>query len=133
MIEVDNIYPQYCKHGQPIYNEFCHGCMDEREQIKQQQYDDYWNKNRKPFNFHKYFNETYRYYFQDPSSESPQEMKIRQADKFVTLKKSNSQEELKKAYYKLAKTYHPDKEGGDTKLFQKLSQLYNLLKLSIPI
>jgi hypothetical protein len=128
----DNLYPRYCKHGQAIYNPFCSGCIDEREQTKQRLYDKYWSK-RKPFNFHKYFNDTYDYYFTDPSSLSNQKIKIRQDDKFVKLKKSNSQEELKKNYYKLAKKFHPDKEGGDTKLFQKLSQLYDLLKLSIPI
>jgi len=128
----DNIYPQYCPHGQAIYNPFCHGCMEEGRVRKQKLYDKYWSK-RRPFNFHKYFNETYQYYFQDPSSLSPRKIEIRKDDKFVSLKKSNSQEELKKNYYKLAKTYHPDKEGGDTKLFQKLSQLYDLLKLSIPI
>lgn len=129
----DNLYPLYCKHGQAIYNRFCSGCIDERNVQKQRLYDDYWNKHRKPFNFHKYFNDTYDYYFTDPSSLSPQKLEVRKDDKFVKLKKSNSQEELKKAYYKYAKQYHPDKEGGDTKLFQKLSQLYNLLKLSIPI
>jgi DnaJ-class molecular chaperone len=39
----------------------------------------------------------------------------------------NSSEELKQEYKKLARKMHPDKEGGDTKLFQKLSQLYNIL------
>jgi hypothetical protein len=128
----DNLYPQYCRHGQAIYNPFCSGCIDERRQKQQYYYDKYWNK-RRPFNFHKYFNDTYEYYFTDPSSLSPRKLEIRKDDKFIKLKKSNSQEELKKNYYKLAKKFHPDKEGGDTKLFQKLSQLYDLLKLSIPI
>jgi hypothetical protein len=128
----DDIYPQYCPHGQAIYNPFCSGCLDERRRKQKCYYDDYWNK-RRPFNFQKYFNDTYEYYFTDPSSLSPRKLEIRKDDKFVSLKKSNSKEELKKNYYKLAKKFHPDKEGGDTKLFQKLSQLYDLLKLSIPI
>ena len=96
MIEEDKLYPQYCPHGQAIYNPFCSGCIDERRQRQQKLYDDYWNKNRQPFNFHKYFNDTYDYYFTDPSSLSPQKVEIRQDDKFIKLKKSNSQEELKK-------------------------------------
>jgi hypothetical protein len=128
----DNLYPRYCKHGQAIYNQFCSGCIEERRTEQQKLYDKYWNK-RRNFNFHKYFNDTYDYYFTDPSSLSPKKLDIREDDKFIKLKKSNSQEELKKNYYKLAKKFHPDKEGGDTKLFQKLSQLYDLLKLSIPL
>jgi hypothetical protein len=128
----DNIYPNYCSHGNPIYYPLCPGCRIEKQILKDRLYDEYWSK-RRPFNFRKYFNDTYEYYFTDPSSLSNQKIKIRQDDKFITLKKSNSQEDLKKNYYKLAKRFHPDKEGGDTKLFQKLSQLYELLKQTIPI
>ena len=62
-----------------------------------------------------------------PDPQKINKIKVRENDKFKGLKKSNSQEELKKEYHKLAKKYHPDKEGGNTKLFQKLSQLYNIL------
>ena len=58
---------------------------------------------------------------------SPEVIKIRTDDKFFKLKKSNSQEELKKEYYKLCKKFHPDKPNGSTKLFQKLQQIYELL------
>jgi len=75
----------------------------------------------------KYFNDQYDYYFTDPSVKSPEVIKIREDDKFFKLKKSKSQEELKKEYYKLAKKYHPDKPTGNTKLMQKLSQIYELL------
>ena len=37
---------------------------------------------------------------------------------FMGLKRSCSQDDLKKRYYKLAKEYHPDKSTGNTKLFQ---------------
>tara|TARA_R110002051_G_C8330765_1_gene436573 strand:- start:110 stop:325 length:216 start_codon:yes stop_codon:yes gene_type:complete len=62
-----------------------------------------------------------------PDPEKINKIKIRENDRFSTLKKSNSSEELKQEYKKLARKMHPDKEGGDTKLFQKLSQLYNIL------
>jgi DnaJ-domain-containing protein 1 len=76
----------------------------------------------------KYFNKQYNYYFNDPSLQTPKEVEIRVDDKFYKLKKSNSQEELKKNYFKLAKKYHPDKPSGSTKLFQKLHQIYTALK-----
>jgi hypothetical protein len=48
-------------------------------------------------------------------------------DTFYHLKKSDSAEDLKKEYYKLAKQLHPDKPTGSTKLFQKLKQIYDIL------
>lgn len=40
--------------------------------------------------------------------------------------KNASQEEIKKAYRKLASTHHPDK-GGDTKTFQEIEEAYRIL------
>ena len=34
---------------------------------------------------------------------------------------------IKKSYYKLAKIYHPDKLEGDSELFQKINNAYNIL------
>lgn len=47
---------------------------------------------------------------------------------FMGLKRSCSQDDLKKRYYKLAKQYHPDKSTGDTKLFQALKNAYDNIR-----
>ena len=89
----NNIYPEYCSHGNPIYyTSFCPGCRAEKRKKREEYAEKYWE--------HKRINK---------------------------LKKSKSQEELRKEYYKLAKKYHPDKPTGNTKLMQKLSQIYELL------
>ena len=127
----NNIYPEYCKHGNPIYYSMCPGCRAEKRKKREEYAEKYWEDKR--INFMKYFNEQYDFYFTDPSVKSPEVIKIREDDKFFKLKKSNSQEQLKKEYHKLAKKYHPDKPTGNTKLMQKLSQIYELLKSTLPL
>lgn len=41
--------------------------------------------------------------------------------------KSASQEEIKKAYRKLAHRYHPDKSSGDAEMFKKVNSAYQVL------
>ncbi len=41
--------------------------------------------------------------------------------------KSASEEEVKKAYRRLAHQYHPDKAGGDEKKFKKINEAYQIL------
>lgn len=120
----DGIYKSHCIHGNPIYYSFCPACRAIKQQQETKRYNDYWERNIK-IKFNEYFNDTFKMF--DPSLTSEDKLKVRNNDKFYKLKTSNSEEDLKKEYYKLAKRYHPDK-GGSTKLFQKLQQLYHLLK-----
>jgi len=41
--------------------------------------------------------------------------------------KSASKDEIKKAFYKLAHKYHPDKTGGDAEKFKEMSEAYSVL------
>lgn len=43
------------------------------------------------------------------------------------ISKTATQDEIKKAYRKLASQYHPDKTGGDTKKFQDIQRAYDIL------
>jgi molecular chaperone DnaJ len=43
------------------------------------------------------------------------------------IQKNASEEEIKKAYRKLAHQYHPDKAGGDEKKFKEINEAYQVL------
>ena len=120
-----DIYKEYCPHGNPIYYSACPGCSLDKQRKDNIIYNTYLKKIS--FNFKKYINQQYDYFFINPSIDSDKEVYLRKNDKFIRLKKSNSQEELKHEYYRLARLYHPDKPTGGTKIFQKLSQIYNLM------
>jgi molecular chaperone DnaJ len=43
------------------------------------------------------------------------------------IEKSASKEDIKKAFYKLASKYHPDKKGGDEAKFKEVNEAYQVL------
>lgn len=47
--------------------------------------------------------------------------------KILGIERSATDEEIKKAYRKLAHQYHPDRPGGDANKFKKLSEAYQIL------
>src|SRR6266850_654870 len=47
--------------------------------------------------------------------------------KILGVQKVASEDEIKKAYRKLAHQYHPDKPGGDEKKFKEISEAYQVL------
>jgi len=51
-------------------------------------------------------------------------MKISNARKILDVKQEDTPSQIKKQYYKLALSCHPDKPGGNTEEFQRLSEAY---------
>ncbi len=47
--------------------------------------------------------------------------------KILEVEKNATQEEIKKAFRKLAQKYHPDKQTGDEKKFKEISEAYSVL------
>ncbi len=47
--------------------------------------------------------------------------------KILGINKSASEDEIKKAFRKLAHKYHPDKKGGDEKKFKEINEAYQIL------
>src|SRR3989344_7928235 len=43
------------------------------------------------------------------------------------VEKNATNDDIKKAYYKLAHRYHPDKGGGDEKKFKEINEAYKIL------
>ena len=115
---MDNIYSKYCIHGNPIYYLGCPGCRAIRELEQQKRYNNYWKKKRG--DFWEYFKEAMGGDPRDP------DVVYKIPKEFNTLRRSTSEEELRKEYRKLAKIHHPDK-GGSNSMFQRLHNLYERL------
>src|SRR3989338_1224179 len=47
--------------------------------------------------------------------------------KILGVEKGANEEEIKKAYRKLAHKYHPDKSGGDESRFKEINEAYQIL------
>ncbi|MFA7141837.1 MAG: molecular chaperone DnaJ [Candidatus Paceibacterota bacterium] len=47
--------------------------------------------------------------------------------KILGVEKNATEEEIKKAYYKLAHEYHPDKKGGNEEKFKEINEAYQVL------
>lgn len=115
-LDYDDLYPPYCLHGNPVYAT-CPQCRIEFHNQRDKRYEEYLRSKG-------HFNPFTLLFEQDEPEEEVEE--------FAPLKRSNSEEELKKSFYKLSKIYHPDK-GGDTCMFQNLNNLYQKLKVKFNI
>lgn len=62
-----------------------------------------------------------------PSLSESKEVKETDYYDFLNVKPGAPQTAIKKAYFKMALVYHPDKDTGDTQKFQKLSEVYQVL------
>jgi len=84
--------------------------MDDGEKREQERYNQYCRSKHKSF---------------DPFGLLPDESECDdENDMFQPLRKSNSHEELRRAYHKLARQLHPDKPQGSTLHFQELRKVY---------
>jgi hypothetical protein len=76
----------------------------------------------------------YRRYFYSQTGDSDEESHYRSEDflleySILDLVPPVSRSEIKKAYYKKALLYHPDKPSGDNEMFVKIKDAYDHLNL----
>lgn len=103
----------YCPHGVPNYAR-CSRCITFHRNI---QYEEY--RRGKTFRFRPEAFDSEEGCFETEDCMDKAE--------FYTLRRSNSEEQLRKEYHKLARINHPDK-GGHTNVFQRLNNLYYELR-----
>ena len=109
----------YCKHNQPAY-QTCYSCQSEKRELTMREW--YLKQEER---FRKFIGGGFT--FNQPDTREINKLNIRADDKFTSLKRSKSEEELKHHYKKLALKYHPDKASGSTRIFQALNQVYSML------
>ena len=109
----------YCSHGQPAYHK-CYRCQSEKRELTMRE----WYLKQEEM-FRKFIGSGFT--FNQPDTREINKLTIRADDKFTSLKRSKSEEELKHHYKKLALQYHPDKPSGSTRIFQALNQVYTML------
>ena len=109
----------YCSHGQPSYA-ICYRCKEDNEFIKMRQYWDRLNI--------KYRNFNWNYFFGMESPSDDDGINVDDDYRVLGLKKTSSQEDLKKAFHQKARETHPDKIGGDGELFKKIKNAYENIK-----
>lgn len=103
----------YCCHGVPNYHK-CSRCIT---CSRDRQYEEY----RRGVNF-EFYNDPFDHEEGCFDSEDCMDKA-----EFNTLRRSPSEEDLRKEYHKLARINHPDK-GGRTDIFQRLNNLYYELR-----
>jgi len=110
-----------CRHGQ---QGFCLSCKHDKEEMLKNK----WRRRQEHtiYNFIKHIIKD-NFTYSVPDKREINKLNLRVDDKFTYLKRSTSQEELRKEYFKLAKKYHPDKATGSTRVFQALTQVYEML------
>ena len=109
----------YCRHGQPS-EVICYRCKEDAAHIKMRRYWDKFNIKYRNFNWNSFF-----------GMESPRDddgINVDEDYRVLGLKKTSSQEDLKKAFHQKARETHPDKVGGDGELFKKIKHAYDNIK-----
>jgi len=109
----------YCRHGQANYV-ICYKCKDESEFIKMREYWKRLNIKYRNFNWNSFFG------MESPTDDDG--IDVDDDYRILGLKKTSSQEDLKKAFHQKARETHPDKVGGDGDMFKRIREAYDNIR-----